>query len=62
MRSAAFLTACMREVGAARQRAEALEAEMWDSRERTELAMEQLTTQLRATQVRRCVERWDENS
>ncbi|KAG2497986.1 hypothetical protein HYH03_004245 [Edaphochlamys debaryana] len=51
MRSSAFLTACMTEVAAARARAESLEAELWEGRERAELAMEQLATQLKATQA-----------
>ncbi|KAG2448660.1 hypothetical protein HYH02_006017 [Chlamydomonas schloesseri] len=51
MRSAAFLTACLTEVAAARGRAEALEAELWEARERSELALEQLGTQLKATQA-----------
>eukprot|EP00198_Chlamydomonas_reinhardtii_P013346 XP_001702683.1 predicted protein [Chlamydomonas reinhardtii] len=51
MRSAAFLTACLTEVAAARGRAEGLEAELWEARERSELALEQLGTQLKATQA-----------
>lgn len=51
MRSSTLVTACMKEVAAARARAEALEAELWEVRERQEVAVEQLSTQLRATQA-----------
>ncbi|GLI68729.1 hypothetical protein VaNZ11_013219, partial [Volvox africanus] len=51
MRSSTFLTACMKEVAAARGRAEALEAELWEVRERNEITVDQLMTQLRATQA-----------
>ncbi|GIL98929.1 hypothetical protein Vretimale_4247, partial [Volvox reticuliferus] len=51
MRSSTFLTACMKEVAAARGRTETLEAELWEVRERNEITVDQLTTQLRATQA-----------
>eukprot|EP00798_Chlamydomonas_sp_ICE-L_P018315 gene18315-24777_t len=50
IRSSAFQTACMREVTAAREKALELEAWMWENRERSELAIEQLQRQLKATQ------------
>ncbi|GIL43563.1 hypothetical protein Vafri_1199, partial [Volvox africanus] len=51
MRSSTFLTACMKEVAAARGRAETLEAELWEVRERNDITVDQLMTQLRATQA-----------
>ncbi|GFR41313.1 hypothetical protein Agub_g1995, partial [Astrephomene gubernaculifera] len=51
MRTATVTTACIAEVGAARARAEALESELWEGRERAELAFEQMGAQLRATQA-----------
>ena len=53
MRSNAFQTACMREVIRARDQVQTMEASMWEERERSEMAMEQLASQLGATQVRR---------
>ena len=52
MRSNAFQTVCMREVIRARDLVLSMEATMWEERERAELALEQLASQLSATQVR----------
>ena len=54
MRSNAFQTACMREVIRARDQVQVMEATMWEERERSELAIEHLASQLAATQVRDC--------
>ena len=51
MRSNAFQTACMREVIRARDQVQAMEALMWEERERSDLAIEHLASQLNATQV-----------
>ncbi|GAX75359.1 hypothetical protein CEUSTIGMA_g2803.t1 [Chlamydomonas eustigma] len=51
MRSNAFQTACMREVLRARDKVQGMEAAMWEERERSELAIEQLSSQLAATQA-----------
>lgn len=50
MRSGAFLTACMKEVGAARMRVSGMERSVWEARERHELALEAMAAQLKATQ------------
>ena len=52
MRSNAFQTVCMREVIHARDCVQAMEATMWEERERAEAALEHLASQLSATQVR----------